>query len=201
MSVCVCSTRLLPRRSTDIHLCGKQAATAEMKAIMKRLASGLRKWECRQQCRRLTHICPHSDRSLVLIDWEQSSFHNGSLSPVSLSLYSFFSLSAWAFEFTQFLLPGLFFFLLTFPAFTSIQHDRTEGSLKASQSDERETSQQVLTPKPLTSQHYSESQFLTVTEVTQSLLKMFLFLKMKPLLLRLNIIVGFFKTDNEPTSL
>lgn len=59
---------------------------SEMKAIMKRLASGLRKQESRQHCRRLTHVCPHSDRSLGLIDREQSGCHYGLSLPVSLSL-------------------------------------------------------------------------------------------------------------------
>lgn len=80
---------------------------AEMKAIIKRLASGLRKPECRQHCRRLTHICPHSDRSLGLIDWEQSGCHYGSFSPSISLFYSLFSFSAGAFEFSQFLLSRL----------------------------------------------------------------------------------------------
>lgn len=65
---------------------------SEMKAIMKRLASGLRKQECRQHCRRLTHVCPHSDRSLGLIDREQSGCHYGLSLPVSLSFLPSFSL-------------------------------------------------------------------------------------------------------------
>lgn len=63
---------------------------AGMKAITKRLASGLRKRECRQHCRRLTHICPHSDHCLGLIDREQSGCHYGSLSLSSFIFVLFF---------------------------------------------------------------------------------------------------------------
>lgn len=142
------NTTAAARRCTNIHLCGKRAAMAEMKAITKHLASGLRKRECRQHCRRLTHICPHSDRSLGLIDREQSGCHYVSLTRLSLSLfYSFCSFSAGTFEFSQFWVQPL-------PACTSVQRGRTEGSLKASQSDEPKTSWQVLTPGLLTSQHF-----------------------------------------------
>lgn len=171
---------------------------SEMKAIMKRLASGLRKQECRQHCRRLMHVCPHSDRSLGLIDREQSGCHYGLSLPVSLSFLPFFSLRE---PLSSVLACRAFlsFFLPTFPVSTSVQQGRTEGSLKASRSAEVETSRQISTPGLLTSQQHNtfcESTFQAFTEVTQDELKMFFYIyiyNIKPLLPHLTFIDAFFK--------
>lgn len=163
---------------------------SEMKAIMKRLASGLRKQESRQHCRRLTHVCPHSDRSLGLIDREQSGCHYGLSLPVSLSLCG----NLWV----QSVLASrafLSFFLPTFPVSTSVQQGRTERSLKASRSAEAETSRQISTPGLLTSQHFLWVHFSgfyrSHSRWTEDVFFICIY-KIKPLLPHLTFIDAFF---------